>query len=419
MRQIAIALSFSLCLLGRVAYAHTGVPAEPSGLHPIYHGDALVGGYTSKGFVEYGNGSEVPTWRRLPATSGMYVAAYGTPDGTKYALTTAGLWQFSDGGCTYEESPTQFGPMTLVQSAFHPSRNHLSWIGATASNGKPILYHSTDGATWERILTLPAGLGWRGMLWNTDQENALAIFRAREALTVVSLKPDGNLETREDLAPTLPLEAVLLLASPDYTKLYFRSVGESETGEELWLCDRGLGDCSMILDSEERLFHALWYQDSNTLAWMDERGERTLLTPQGDALSSLESLGYFGFLPNLGSSGWFLKKLPASHAFSTLDEDGTESPWMAFDEIAINPCPPKPGENPDTSNPFEEGVDEGSDTTDSTDATELEPSPTTGASSDERGGGCQSADANLGLALLLLSLVLAKSQRFCTGQKSS
>ena len=29
--------------------AHTGVPSEPSGLHPIFHGNELVGGYPRKG----------------------------------------------------------------------------------------------------------------------------------------------------------------------------------------------------------------------------------------------------------------------------------------------------------------------------------------------------------------------------------
>ena len=46
----------------------------------------------------------------------------------------------------------------------NPTGNYLSWIGATASNGKPILYHSLDGESWSRILSLPAGLGWRDAL---------------------------------------------------------------------------------------------------------------------------------------------------------------------------------------------------------------------------------------------------------------
>ena len=84
--------------------AHTGVPSEPSGLHPIFHGDELVGGYTSKGYVHFPPNADAPTWRRAPATTGMYVAAYGSPSGRSFALTSAGLWEFSDGGCTYTEA---------------------------------------------------------------------------------------------------------------------------------------------------------------------------------------------------------------------------------------------------------------------------------------------------------------------------
>ena len=402
-RRVAVISFFFIALASSSAAGHTGVPAEPSGLHPIFHGETLVGGYTSKGFVSFASSDEAPVWRRMPATSGMYVAAYGTPDGRSFALTTAGLWEFTDGGCTYTESQTQFGPMTLVQSAFHPTGNYLSWIGATASNGKPILYFSNNGSTWTRVLTLPPGLGWRGMLWDASQESGIAVFREREALRLVSLLADGSILSLEALPDTLPLEAVLLEASADYSRLYFRSVGDSDVGERLWACDLSDQSCDIIFDSPDKLFHALWHQDESTLAWMDETGDRRLIGLDGALLNELTSVGYFGFLPNLGSVGWFLKKLPAAHAFSILGDDGVETPWMNFEDILIDPCPPKPGEEVDDSNPFEEiPVDETEDGTDPTEEEGTGEGNAAEADQDKTSSGCHGTVTTPWLLALML-----------------
>jgi len=392
-----ITLMVSILGVACTATAHTGVPSEPSGLHPIYHGETLVGGYTSKGYVSLGPDDSFPVWRRMPSTSGMYVAAYGTPDGRSFALTTAGLWEVKEGGCEYSEAETQFGPMTLVQSAFHPSDNHLSWIGATASNGKPILYFSENGNDWTRVLNLPPGLGWRGLLWDPNQHNGIGVFRERDALRLVNLMPDGTILPQGTLPSELPLEAVLLSTSPDYDTLYFRASGETETGEHLWGCTVAQAQCTLIYDSPDKLFHALWLQGDSTLAWMDETGERRLLTLDGELITEVESVGYFGFLPNLGATDWFLKKMPATHAFSTLNTNGNETGWMAFDEIVVEPCPPKPGEEPDSSNPFD-GVpqDTESQSPDDPDSAEASADSPEDPEQDTEedgsgGGGCQGA----------------------------
>ncbi|MEC8052899.1 MAG: hypothetical protein VX210_19045 [Myxococcota bacterium] len=412
----SLSLLFLLALgLSTQTLAHTGVPSEPSGLHPIFHGDELVGGYTSKGYVHFPSNTSTPTWRRAPATTGMYVAAYGTPTGRSYALTSAGLWEVSDGGCTYTEAETQFGPMTLVQSAFNPTGNYLSWIGATASNGKPILYHSLDGESWNRILSLPAGLGWRGMLWEANQTAGLAVFRAREQLLYVSLKEDGTIESEEALPSSLPLEAMLLASDEAYTVLYFRAAKELDDGETLWRCDRMEASCALVYDSPDKLFHALWLPDSETIAWMDESGGRKLLELDGSLRADLESVGYFNFLPNLGNESWFMKKTPAEHAFSRLNALGEEIDWLKFEDIAIDPCPPMPGEEIDETNPFDETTlpadDDG--TIDDTTPNETEESDSndnemnTPGSSGE--GGCQGSA--MGFWPILLSLLAYRRQK--------
>ena len=396
--------------------AHTGVPSEPSGLHPIFHGNELVGGYTSKGYVHFPPNAAAPTWRRAPATTGMYVAAYGTPSGRSFALTSAGLWEFSDGGCTYTEAETQFGPMTLVQSAFHPTGNYLSWIGATASNGKPVLYHSVDGENWTRILALPAGLGWRGMLWEANQPTGLAVFRAREQLLFVSLKEDGTIESEEALPSSLPLEAMLLATDETYTVLYFRSSGEGDSGEALWRCERTDASCTMVYDSPDKLFHALWLPDTTTIAWMDESGDRRLLELDGSLRSDLESVGYFDFLPNLGNESWFMKKTPAEHAFSRLDALGEELDWLRFEDIAIDPCPPKPGEEVDETNPFDESTlptDDGATTDDETpnEADDVGADDNaTGTPAISSEGGCQASAMGI-WPILLLFLAISRPKR--------
>ena len=346
----------------------------------------------------------------------MYVAAYGSPSGRSFALTSAGLWEISDGGCTYTEAETQFGPMTLVQSAFHPTGNHLSWIGATASNGKPILYHSLDGENWSRILSLPAGLGWRGMLWEANQPTGLAVFRAREQLLFVSLKGDGTIESEEALPSSLPLEAMLLASDEAYTVLYFRAAGEGDSGETLWRCNRTDASCTLVYDSPDKLFHALWLPDAATIAWMDESGSRRLLELDGSLRSDLESVGYFDFLPNLGNESWFMKKIPAEHAFSRLNALGEELNWLRFEDIAIEPCPPKPGEEVDETNPFDETTsptndDATSDDTTSNETNELGPNDNesnTPTLSNE--GGCQGSTMQL-WPIFLLFLAINRSKR--------
>ena len=125
-------------------------------------------------------------------------------------------------------------------------------------------------------------------------------------------------------------------------------------GETLWRCERTDASCTMVYDSPDKLFHALWLPDTTTIAWMDESGDRRLLELDGSLRSDLESVGYFDFLPNLGNESWFMKKTPAEHAFSRLDALGEELDWLKFEDIAIDPCPPKPGEEVDETNPFDE-----------------------------------------------------------------
>ena len=353
-RYVSIALGM---FLGGTAAAHTGVPAVPAGLHPIYIGSERVGGYTSKGYVTFDDTMTAPIWRRMPATTGMYVAAYGTPTGKQYALTSAGLWEFSEGGCTYTEAEAQFGPMTLVQVAFDPVGHFLRWVGATASNGKPVLFHSTDGEAWTRVLELPPGIGWRGIKWSPEQPSALGVFRGRESLSLVSLSQDAVVEVLEVLPQELPLDADLLATDTDYQELIFRAPGATESAETLWLCERSdTTTCSLIVDSPDRMFHAVWFEDTSleNLIWMDEVGGRVRVARDGTLVETLNSEGYFGFLPSLGETTWYLKQTPATHAFSLIDSAGDEQNWLAFEDIVVEPCPPKPGEDVmDHPNPFD------------------------------------------------------------------
>ena len=150
---------------------------------------------------------------------------------------------------------------------------------------------------------------------------------------------------------------------------------------------------------------------------MDETGERRLLGLDGTLIGEVDSVGYFGFLPNLGSVGWFLKKLPAAHAFSILGADGVESPWLAFEEILIDPCPPKPGEEVDDSNPFEEVPEDPESQEGGTDETETD-EPDAGTDDDNPGsdssGGCNGANPSPWIALLLLSGLRRSSRLYWT-----
>ena len=281
MNSLARYVLLALCMfLGGTAAAHTGVPAVPAGLHPIYIGSERVGGYTSKGYVAFNDTMTAPVWRRMPATTGMYVAAYGTPTGKQYALTSAGLWEFSEGGCTYTEAEAQFGPMTLVQVAFDPVGHFLRWVGATASNGKPVLFHSTDGEAWTRVLELPPGIGWRGIKWSPEQPSALGVFRGRENLSLVSLSQDAVVEVLEVLPQELPLDADLLATDTTYQELIFRAQN---------VRDRFFAFAFLVLELLQKFFC-----DFRFFLGLEELGQRSVGLVR-ELLRALVELLYTGF----------------------------------------------------------------------------------------------------------------------------
>ena len=151
---------------------------------------------------------------------------------------------------------------------------------------------------------------------------------------------------------------------------------------------------------------------------MDESGDRRLLELDGSLRSDLESVGYFDFLPNLGNESWFMKKTPAEHAFSRLDALGEELDWLRFEDIAIDPCPPKPGEEVDETNPFDESTlptDDGATTDDETPneaddvgADDNDNDNGTPAISSE--GGCQASAMGI-WPILLLFLAISRPKR--------
>ena len=101
------------------------VPSKPSGLHPIFHGDELVVAIHPKAIsisVEYIHAHVASS----AATTGMYVAAYGTYR-AQLRLTLPPLGS-ERRRLHLHRAETQFGPMTLVQSAFNPTGNYLSWL---------------------------------------------------------------------------------------------------------------------------------------------------------------------------------------------------------------------------------------------------------------------------------------------------
>ena len=325
----SLSLLFLLALgLSTQTLAHTGVPSEPSGLHPIFHGDELVGGYTSKGYVHFPSNAATPTWRRAPATTGMYVAAYGTPAGRSFALTSAGLWEVSDGGCTYTEAETQFGPMTLVQSAFNPTGNYLSWIGATASNGKPILYHSLDGESWNRILSLPAGLGWRGC---SGKQISLQDSRSSEPESTFSTYRSRKMERLNPKKPShqaYPSKRCYSLRMRLIRCFTFERLESSMTGRHYGAVTERRQAARLSTTRLTNFSTPSGYRIPKPLhGWMN-LGAEDSLELDGSLRSDLESVGYFDFLPNLGNESWFMKKTPAEHAFSRLNALGEELDWL-------------------------------------------------------------------------------------------